>query len=153
MALDELELLIGDWSLAVAASESFPDVPPVEEQLASKAATVSYEWMEGREFVVQRWTAPDPGPDGLAVIGPDPDGDGYLQHYFDQRGVARIYKMTFDGSTWKLWRDEADFSPLDFRQRFTGTFSDDGDRIEGTWEINEDGDWAKDFDLIYARKS
>ena len=94
MTLDELEVLIGDWNIAVGGGEAWPDMPPIEEQLASGVATVSFEWMEGREFVVQRWTAPDPGPDGLAVIGPDPEGDGYLQHYFDERGVARVYKMT-----------------------------------------------------------
>lgn len=148
---DELDKLIGEWSIAAAPSPSFPDVPPIEEQLASKAATVSFEWM-GKELVVQRWSAPDPGPDGLAVIGADPEGDGYLQHYFDERGVARVYKMTLESGTWKLWRDEADFSPLDFRQRFTGTFTEDGDRIEGTWEITEeDGSWVKDFDLVYGR--
>jgi hypothetical protein len=108
--------------------------------------------MDGREFVVQRWTVPDPGPDGLAVIGLDPDRKGaYLQHYFDNRGVARVYKMTFEGNEWKLWRDEPDISPLDFSQRYTGTLSEDGNRIEGTWEINEDGSWAKDFDLSYAK--
>jgi len=30
------------------------------------------------------------------VIGPDA-GDGYTQHYFDSRGIARLYAMTFDG--------------------------------------------------------
>jgi hypothetical protein len=27
---------------------------------------------------------------------------------------------------WRLWRDEPDFSPLEFPQRYTGTFGDDG---------------------------
>ena len=30
------------------------------------------------------------------MIGPDA-GDGYTQHYFDSRGIARLYAMTFDG--------------------------------------------------------
>ena len=149
MALDGLEALIGDWAMAAA----FPETPPVDEQLASGAATCSFEWMDGREFVVQRWSVPDPGPDGLAVIGPDPEREGgYLQHYFDTRGVARVYRMSLEGGEWKLWRDEADISPLDFAQRFTGAISEDGDRIDGTWEINEDGSWAKDFDLVYERR-
>lgn len=45
-----------------------------------------------------------------------------------------------------------DFSPLDFAQRFTGTFSKDGGRIDGTWEIAHDKrTWEKDFDLNYHR--
>ena len=61
--------------------------------------------------------------------------------------------MTFDGRVWTLSRDEADFSPLEFRQRFTGTFSDDGRTIEGTWEICHDGaTWEKDFAITYTRR-
>jgi hypothetical protein len=33
-----------------------------------------------------------------------------------------------------LLRESADFSPCDFAQRFTATFSGDGDRIDGAWE-------------------
>ena len=45
-----------------------------------------------------------------------------------------------------------DFSPLDFAQRFTGTFSDDGQTIAGDWEIAHDGStWEHDFDLTYVR--
>lgn len=33
-----------------------------------------------------------------------------------------------------LTREVPDFSPLDFGQRFTGTFSADGDTITGAWE-------------------
>jgi hypothetical protein len=40
----------------------------------------------------------------------------------------------------------------DFSQRFTGTFSDDGDTIRGTWEKSFDGShWVHDFDLTYRR--
>lgn len=151
--MDELEVFIGDWNMAVTnGGEGWPELPPVEEQLAAGAATVSWEWMDGKEFLVQRWSAPDPGPDGLAVIGPDSGREGgYMQHYFDQRGVARIYQMSFESGTWKLWRDEEDFSPLDFSQRWTASFADDGSRIEGTWEINQTGEWRRDFDAIYQR--
>ena len=41
---------------------------------------------------------------------------------------------------------EADFTPLEFSQRFTGTFSADGRRIDGRWESAQDGsDWELDF--------
>lgn len=47
---------------------------------------------------------------------------------------------------------KADFSPLDFSQRFTGTFSDDGRTIQGRWETCHDGStWEHDFDLVYRR--
>ena len=43
-----------------------------------------------------------------------------------------------------------DFSPLDFSQRYEGTFSADGSRIDGAWEICHDGAaWQRDFALTY----
>ncbi|WP_435118189.1 hypothetical protein [Amycolatopsis thermoflava] len=91
-------------------------------------------------------------PDSLSLVGPA-DG-GYTQHYFDSRGVSRLYAMTFDGARWTLRRETADFTPLDFAQRFTGVFSADSDRIDGAWEKRmPDGDWEPDFELVYTRVS
>jgi hypothetical protein len=62
--------------------------------------------------------------------------------------------MSFDAGIWKMERTKPDFSPFEFSQRFTGTVSDDGSTIAGTWEIAEDHKtWKKDFDLIYRRIS
>jgi hypothetical protein len=89
----------------------------------------------------------------IAIIGADPESEGtYLQDYFDLRGVVRLYKMSFEDGVWKLRRDEPDFSPLDFSQRFTGIFSDDGKSIAGRWEISHGGkSWEHDFDLTYIK--
>ena len=135
-AIRKLEPLLGEWT--------FPDLP---------TGRLTFEWMPGERFLVQRWEVPIPeAPDGLAIIGPDPSGERFVQHYFDSRGVARLYQMTFDDGVWKLWRDSPDFSPLDFSQRYTGRLSDDGRTLEGTWEICHDGTtWERDFDLTYRR--
>jgi hypothetical protein len=119
-------------------------------------APISFEWLAGRRFLIQRWEVPVPeAPDGIAIIGTDPESAGdYLQHYFDSRGVARIYKMSFGDGVWKLWRDEPDFTPLNFSQRFTGTLSDDGTTIAGAWEICHDGEtWEHDFGLTYTKRT
>jgi hypothetical protein len=128
---------------------TFKDVPP-----ADLGARVSFEWLPGERFLIQRWEVPIPeAPDGIAIIGADLERAGnYLQHYFDERGVARIYKMSVADGVWRLWRDEPDFSPLDFAQRYTGTFGDDGKTITGAWELSHDGTtWEHDFDLIYTK--
>ena len=107
--------------------------------------------MSGERFVIQRWEVPDPvAPDGIAIIGFDEHRGTYLQHYFDSRGVARVYEMEFGDGLWKLSRTEADYSPLDFAQRFTAKVGED--TIEGRWEIRREGSgWEHDFDLIYRR--
>ena len=75
-----------------------------------------------------------------------------LDGSFDSRGIARLYAMSFDGREWTLERHAADFSPLDFHQRWLGTFGSGGDTIEGRWESSPDGhDWELDFELAYHR--
>jgi hypothetical protein len=144
-SLEALEPLVGNWTM----KPEFEGIPP-----DAPGAPVSFEWLSDGRFLIQRWEVPVPeAPDGIAIIGADPEREGnYLQHYFDSRGVARVYKMSFDDGVWKLWRDEPDFSPLDFSQRFTGTFGEDGITISGRWEISHDGTtWEHDFDLTYTR--
>ena len=144
-SLDALKPLVGNWSMV----PTFEGMPP-----ADTGAPVSFEWLSGRHFLIERWEVPVPeAPDGIAIIGADPKSEGsYLQHFFDSRGVARVYKMSFGDGVWKLWRDEPDFSPLNFYQRFTGTISDDGKTITGAWETSSDGKvWEHDFDLTYTR--
>jgi hypothetical protein len=143
--LGALAPFLGDWKLLAA----FDDAPP-----ADIGARVSFEWLAGERFLIERWQVPIPeAPDGIAIIGGDPEREGdYLQHYFDSRGVARVYRMSFADGVWSLWRDTPDLSPLDFSQRFSGTFGDDGTTITGRWEICHDGTtWERDFDLTYAR--
>jgi hypothetical protein len=139
-----LEPLVGQWSVEAL----FPGAPPTD----LRGRTV-FEWMTGGEFLLQRWEVPiDEAPDGLAVIGPDHGNSAYLQHYFDSRGVARVYAMSFGSGVWKLSRTNADFSPLDFAQRLTGSLSDDGRTIQARWELAHDGStWEHDFDLVYTR--
>jgi hypothetical protein len=143
-AMAPLTPLVGEWSVQALAPWAPSDL---------RGRTV-FEWMTGGTFLLQRWEVPvDEAPDGLAIIGPDPErGGGYLQHYFDSRGVARVYAMSFLDAVWTLSRTEADLSPLDFAQRFTGTIGDDGRTIRATWEICHDGStWEHDFDLVYTR--
>jgi hypothetical protein len=137
-----LESLIGEWSMELA----IPGAAPVG------SGSAVFEWILGGRFVVQRTSSPDPNaPDGFMVISADQPA-GYTQHYFDDRGVVRVYEMTFADGEWTLLRERPDFSPLDFSQRFVGTFSKDGHTIEGRWEQrSDDGDWRLDFGLTYRR--
>jgi hypothetical protein len=134
---------LGEWTMRV----TFRGAPPVE------GGRTEFAWMTGEQFLIQRWEVPVPeAPDGLAIIGHDAGRGTLLQHYFDSRGVARLYTMSVEDGVWKLSRNTPDFSPLDFAQRYTGTFSDDGQTITGRWEIANDGvTWEHDFDLTYLR--
>jgi hypothetical protein len=137
--LAALDIFVGEWIEQVEV----PDAPPGRSV---------FEWDLRGSFLIQRALSPLPEyPDGLTIISLTQDG--YLQHYFDSRGVVRLYRMSLEGRTWTLLRTEADFTPLDFSQRFVGTISADGNRIDGRWETSHDlgQSWELDFPLSYTR--
>ena len=139
-ALQRLDAFVGEWDVATSLAPDPANAP---------RARTTFEWLSGRGFLVQRWEVDLPeAPDGIAIIGLDPEKEGFLQHYFDSRGVARVYEMTFDGGVWRLERHGSDFS-----QRFAGTFAADGNTIDGAWELSKDdgSTWEHDFDLTYTR--
>src|SRR5829696_1479699 len=136
-----LEVFVGERVEQVLV----PDAP---------AGRTTFEWMLGGKYLLQRAGSPQPEfPDVLAVISYDDGSGAYTQHYFDSRGVTRVYRMSLSEGVWRLWRDQPDFSPLDFAQRYEGTVATDGDTIEGRWETSHDGGatWGHDFGLRYTR--
>lgn len=145
-ALAALDVLVGEWTVR--------PTPPPEWGVTdpdSLTGLVVFEWALGGAYLVARSHAPRPIPDSMSVIAPD--GDGHVQHYFDSRGVTRLYRMTLAGGIWTLLRTEADFTPLDFAQRFVGEFAADASTVDGRWERSPDGGrtWELDFAVEYRR--
>lgn len=143
-----LEPLLGEWEMH-ASIEGNP--------VGGQARTV-FEWAEDGAFLRQHadgwtdestpkeWRENSPLP-VTALIGLDDTNETYYQLYADARGVFRVYQMAFEDGTWKLWRNAPGFC-----QRFTGTFSDDGNTINGRWDSSPDGSaWEPDFELTYTR--
>jgi hypothetical protein len=142
---DALEPLIGSWTVEA----EFPTPGPLVIRGRS-----TFDWMLARRYVLQQTEMDHPdAPDSHSVLAPDPGRPGgWLQHYFDARGVVRLYEMGFDGRTWTLTRRAPDFSPLDFAQRFTADLADGGDTLTGSWYTGPSGDdWQLDFRMTYRR--
>jgi hypothetical protein len=150
-ALARLDVFVGEWVMEAR----FPGDQPASSSPAGDGPQVRsrFEWSLERQFLLQRTEIPIPeAPDSLTIVSVDPQTGAYTQHYYDSRGVARLYAMTLTGGMWTLARESPDFTPLDFRQRFTGTFSEDGNIISGAWEKCLNGsDWEHDFALTYRR--
>ena len=138
MALHELQPLVGEWATEARL--------PGQDGIARGRTT--FEWLEGGGYLVQRAVMDDPiFPRGVMVIGPDAGGERVVQHYFDSRGVARVYEVSFADGILRLWRDGPDFA-----QRYSGRLDPEGTVITGAWEICEDGEtWRHDFDLTYRK--
>jgi hypothetical protein len=138
--LEHLEPLVGEWSMEASP----PGGPPWPGE-----GRLIFEWLEGGVFLLERWSIEMPeAPDGVAIIGCDASNGTCFQLYTDERGVHRVYEMSFADGEWRLWRDGDD----PFPQRFVGRLSDDGKTITGRWEKSPDrSGWETDFDLTYMK--
>ena len=155
MTLEALDRLVGTWT----TEATHPAVPGTIVR-----GEVTVEWLEGRKFLIHRSRTDHPDfPDGLSIIGntqhdrvADKPGEtageadtasGLTMHYFDSRGVFRVFDVNIDATAWRYSRMAPGFS-----QRFTGTFSADGDTIIGRAELcRDDVHWADDLQITYRR--
>jgi hypothetical protein len=144
-ALERLDVMVGSWQTTMHNAWFLE--PPGQEVPGS--ATV--EWLADA-FLVFRWTMTGDVGDATSqmvlVLGRSDARDEYTALYHDERGVCRLFAMTFDGSQWTLSREDPDMF-----QRFVADVTPD--RIKGRWEASEDegATWRKDFDLVFDRVS
>jgi hypothetical protein len=153
--LEPLSRLVGTWT----TEATHPAVPGVVVH-----GTVTIEWLEGERFLIHRARTDHPDfPDAISIIGvtdrdritnatgaaPAAAGTSPLHmHYFDSRGVFRVYEASIDDASWRLSRNAPGFS-----QRFTGTLADGGDTIVGRWHLRRDDlHWNDDLAITYRRR-
>lgn len=154
-ALKPLDRLVGTWTTEATH--------PASPGLIVRGSVV-VEWLEGERFLIHRARTDHPDfPDAISIIGftgrdridkaPDIDtaaaGKAPLSmHYFDSRGVFRVYGVSIEDESWRFFRDDPGFS-----QRFLGTFADGGNTFAGRWQLCEDGShWNDDLQITYRRK-
>jgi hypothetical protein len=148
-ALRRLDALVGKWEMEASIDG---------EPLGGHGET-TFEWIEDGAFLVGHADA-EPGDDAppefvanspfpvTMIIGLDDWSERFCYAYSDGRGISRLYEMTLQDGEWKMWGRPGE----EFFQRFSATFSDDGDTITGRWEASSDGStWETDFDLTYTR--
>lgn len=143
--LEHLAALVGAWE-SEATHQALPGT------VIHGQAT--FEWLEGGKFLIWRARYDHPDiPDSIAILGCNEPDDlrnrsgGCTLHYFDQRGVTRLYHVNAEAGMWRYWRDSPGFS-----QRFTGTLSPDGSTIDGVVELCRDGStWEQDIPITYKR--
>lgn len=138
-----MDAFVGEWNVS--------GTMPLDEPIEVTGRT-TFEWLDRGGFLLERSTIDrEEFPNSISVIGLATEGPGYLMHYFDSRGVSRVYAMHIEGRSWRLER--APSGPdSDFWQRWIGEFSDDGNMMKGRWENSNDGaNWTLDFHLTYTR--
>lgn len=129
--------LIGTWDTEATHPQFEGTVPGVH----------TYEWLEGRRFVVLRsHNEHELFPDAIAVIGAPEEGDGLVMEYFDSRGVRRTYGIELAGGVLRTWRDHPGFD-----QRSEARIG--GDEFVLQYQLAETpGDWKDDLRTVYRRR-
>jgi hypothetical protein len=147
--MQTFEPLIGRWH----SEGEIPIEPPIKVIVEAKIERL------GKLIVFRSKGEPAEVPDSISIIGGAPDGEPQPMHYFDSRGVKRLYLTVLEGFTWTIWLAPGeDWNGRDgpgFNQRFIGEISPDGRTIEGRWErgMGVAGDhWELDFAMTYVRR-
>lgn len=146
--LEHLEPLVGEWE----TEATHPYLPNTVI-----CGRTTFEWLHGGFFLTWRSHHDHPDiPDGIAIPGcGDPEGagtssdseGGCLMHYFDSRGVTRVYGLDAEKGVWRFWRDRPGFS-----QRYVCTVSADGTTMTGGGEVSRDGSTReRDLHIDYGR--
>lgn len=127
--------LLGEWSIEA----THPGLPGTVIH-----GHAVFEWLPDQSFLIQRSHYDHPEiPDGLTVTGMLEGGP--TMHYFDPRGVHRVFEVEITADTWSYRNATPGFS-----QRFNGTLSPVA--IVGHGELSRDGvTWEDDLDITYRR--
>jgi hypothetical protein len=136
-ALQGFDALIGTWD--IEAKHRLMD--------AVVSGTDTFEWLEGRHFLIQR-THYDHEllPDAISVIGRPESGEGLVLEYFDVRGVRRTFTVSLEGGVLRTLREHPGFS-----QRISATLGDE--TFEAVSQLAETpGDWQDDLTVTYRRR-
>jgi len=139
--------LVGTW----ATEATHPLLPGALIRGSSEI-----EWLDGERFLVYRSGHDHPDiPNAISIIG---DTDGLRMHYFDSRGVSRIYEATVTEEGWETAMSRlaspGSFASPDapFSQRMSFTFEDDDRVMSGKGSLSfDDVNWEDDLQITYSR--
>ena len=127
-----LDALIGGWSITMRHVAMGQPVTGHQR----------YERVLDQAFVMLHWTFDHADfPDAVALM------DECAFHYFDVRGVTRIFDFEIGPQGWSMTRRDDDFW-----QRCAATFVDSG-MMEARGENSHDAgvSWQHDFTMTYCR--
>jgi hypothetical protein len=127
-----LERLLGTWTTSMQHVQMPLPVTGLQE----------FTRVLDGAFVMVRASADHPDfPDGLSLLG------GQHMHYFDVRGVTRVFDLEVTDAGWSTIRCDDDFW-----QRAAILFVGD-DAMQGSGENSHDegATWEHDYTISYAR--
>lgn len=127
--------LVGHWT-AEATHTLLPGV--------AIAGTASVELLGDDGFLLHRtWYDHPQMPDAVSLLRGD------QLHYFDTRGVLRVFALTVTRDGWSVQRPQRGD---DFGQRTTWVVDGAGTSVHGRSQLSHDGvQWEDDLEVVYRR--
>lgn len=145
-AMRRLEPMVGDWDLTMTHAW-FLDSLDTE---IKGSATI--EWYADAflllRAVFEGRTAEQGGSAWVVAFSRNDPRDAFVALTYDDRGVRRVFDMTFAEGVWTLSREDPDF-----HQRIVMRLG--ADRIDMRADASEDGGttWRKDLHYIFVRRA
>ena len=137
--LSALQPLIGKWEYTMFNCWF------LESMDAKVKGFTNIEWLYDTFLIIQTTDA-DNKPNDIWVIGYSDPQKKYQMFYHDQRGVSRIFNMTFDSKTIIFLREDEDFY-----QRITLEIEEE--KLHSIAEASEDQGktWRKDLEMSFLK--
>ena len=131
--MSALDRLLGTWEFTM------------EHHAMSEPITgrQRYERVLDGAFVLQHWTYDHPDfPDAMGLLSND------RYHYFDVRGIVRVFDLTVDDDGWSMTNMTGDGLSQRTTARFTG---DDTIDVTGERSTDAGATWEPDFTMTLRR--
>jgi hypothetical protein len=138
-ALASLQPLIGEWEYTMYNAWF------LESMDTQVKGTTTIERLHD-SFVVARSSNADQKPEDIWVIGHSDPQEKYQMFYYDQRGVARIFNLAFDGKKLVFSREDKDMY-----QRMTLTIKAKGLHTVAEASDDRGETWRKDLEMDYVK--
>lgn len=138
-----LQALVGVWK-----TRGFTKATDSEPELEVDA-TDTYEWLPSRSALLHKVDARvgDHKVLGEEIIGYDSEAGHYTTKYFGNDGPNNYEADLSDNAGSLVW------SMRSKKDRFTGTFSGNGNVINGHWELLSDGgNWQPWMDITLTKE-
>jgi hypothetical protein len=145
--LDKLEIFTGKWRMT---GKQINDVVGPD---AAIDVCESYEWLDGKYFLVHDFKGDLGGNDAacIEIIGYDPLSEKYTLKTFYNNGVIHDWTMTESIGTWiisGIWQ----IKDKEMKTRCTINFSEDKKSMTGKWEMSADGKtWQTFWDVTSTK--
>ena len=138
-----LSALVGRWRTEGRTLDK-PDAPS-----ARIDAVDTFEWLPGERALLHIVDARvgEEQVEGAEIIGWDPARGAYLTQYFGTDGPNTYDASLLDEDGRPVWRMRSE------RDRFAGSFSEDGNTIAGRWERLDEEKWQPWMEVTLTKQA